>query len=345
MGQGGAEKIVYQLCIDNDAHEQFVISAGGAYVIHLKEHGIKHYIMPDIDQKKPVIMLRCFCSILYVVIAERIDIIHSHHRMAAFYANLISMITGVKCVYTAHNVYNCKIKLTQFALKKSSIVAVGDGVKSNLESIYKIPTERITVIYNSIKIDASGKKDQILCEFKNNKKLLVGTIGRLCEQKGIDVFISALGKVIRNNSDVIGVIIGDGEDRDKIKLQIKELGLSDHVIMLGYRSDVLDIIRQLDFVVLASRWEGLPLTPIEVFSQGKTIIVTDISGNNEIVQDDVNGLLFKKDDVDELIDKINELLQNKDKRARLEQRAFETYQMKYRHVKFVEQYNTIYANI
>ena len=98
MGQGGAEKVVMQLCCDNNEHEQFVASCGGIHVPELEKHGVKHFLIPDIDKKDPVFMIKTLFTLIRIVKKEHIDIIHTHHRMAAFYGKLIKAITGVKHV-------------------------------------------------------------------------------------------------------------------------------------------------------------------------------------------------------------------------------------------------------
>lgn len=342
MGQGGAEKIVYQLCVDNSVHEQYVISCGGQYVEELEQAGVKHFMISDMDKKNPFLMLECLIKIWYVVLKEHIDIIHSHHRMAAFYARIISIFTGKKCVYTAHNVFYNKKKLLKFALKNSKIVAVGDGVKRNLMEEYSIPEDRIQVIYNSIKIEKTGEEDLLLKELKKKGKYLIGTIGRISEQKGMDVFVKAIRLVIDKYPNVVGVIVGDGEDRKKIEGLVRELDLSKNIVFLGYQKNVLDIISQLEFVVLASRWEGLPLTPIEVFSQGKIIIASNISGNNEIVDNRLNGLLCEINDVREFSEKICLLLEDIVLLKKLENNAEQKYREVYSYSVFIEKYNYLY---
>lgn len=74
-------------------------------------------------------MLVCLYKIWKVVHTEKIDIIHTHHRMAAFYARIISMLSKVKHVYTAHSIFYDKRKLMRYALGNCEIVAVGNGVK------------------------------------------------------------------------------------------------------------------------------------------------------------------------------------------------------------------------
>ncbi len=125
----------------------------------------------------------------------------------------------------------------------------------------------------------------------------------------------------------------------------KELKIEDNIIFMGYRSDVLDIIKYLDFVVLSSRWEGFPLTPIEVFSQRKTLIASDIDGNNDIVINGYNGLLFEKDSIKDLSLRINDLIYNSKQVEFLEKNAYKDYQEKYSYSVFIKQYEDYYNRI
>ena len=346
MGQGGAEKVVYQLCKDNKNAEMYVASTGGIYEEELKNNNVKHYIIPDIDKKNPFLMIKTILILNNIIKKEKIDIVHSHHRMAAFYSKIISIFNKkIKRIYTAHNVFYNKKKLLKFALKGSKIVAVGNGVKNNLSDYFEI-TENVEIIYNSIesKGKLSNPNDKIF-ENKNDKNIFIGTIGRLTEQKGIDIFIKSLSKNIKKNKNIYGFIIGDGEDKEKLKQLSRDLEIENNIIFLGYRKDVFEVANKMDFLVLSSRWERFPLTPIEVFSIGKTIIASNIDGNNEIVIDQHNGLLFEKDNVDELDAKIKYLINEKSKRIELEKNALNTYKEKFSYDIFLKKYNDLYSSI
>lgn len=345
MGQGGAEKVVVQLCENNMWHKQMVASCGGEFVNDLENKGVTHYWIPDIDKKNPVLMAKCFFRLLRIVKKEKVDILHSHHRMAAFYARLIAMLTHTKCVYTAHNVFHNKVGLMRFAIKNATIVAVGDGVKQNLVSVYGMEPSRVNVVYNSIVPTAAGIKNPELERLRRQGMVPVGAIGRLCQQKGIDVFIKAIGRVVKEHPNAVGVIVGNGEDEQALKELANSLGLRKNILFLGYQKNILDIISQLSFVVLSSRWEGLPLTVIETFSQGRTIVASNISGNNEIVKDGVNGLLFEKDDDAQLAEKINIMLEDSAQRTALSKNAYETYIHSYSYESFINGYKEIYETL
>lgn len=343
MGQGGAQKVVYQLCMDNGDAKQYVASTGGEYVDELVDAGIAHYIIPDIDKKNPFMIVKTYFILLKIIRNEKIDIIHTHHRMAALYARLIQLTNHhVQHLYTAHNVLRDKKLLMRFALKNAKIVAVGEGVKNNLVGAYNISEKNITTIYNAVKPNKTECSNIQLQGLKNDGYFIVGSIGRLVPGKGFDIFIRAIKEVCSSKNCVMAVIIGDGEAKQALVNLSQSIGIYNRVTFLGFQNNILPIINQLDLVVSASRSEGLPLTPIETFSQGKTIIATNISGNNEIIKDGYNGLLFEKDNVSELARKIVLLLSDVGYREQLEQNAKDTYGRQYGYDKFIQQYMEVY---
>ena len=344
MGQGGAEKVVYQICKESD-NKMFIASIGGIYENELNKIGVKHFKIPDINGKNPIVIIKTYLILKKIIKKENINIVHSHHRMAAFYSKILNIFNRkFKRIYTAHNIFYDKKMLMRYSLKGSKIVAVGDGVKNNLVKYYEIPEEKVEVIYNSIETKKNNKPTD---DFIKNKqdKIYIGTIGRLSEQKGMDIFIKAIANIINENKNIYGIIIGDGELRTDLEKITRKLNVQDNIMFLGYRSDVLELINELDFIVLASRWEGFPLTPIETFSQGKTIIATNIDGNNEIVKNDVNGLLFEKDNVNELEEKINYLIINNDIKEKLEKNAYKDFETKYSYKIFIERYSDLYKTL
>ena len=344
MGQGGAEKVVYQICKDINKHNMIIASTGGQYEKDLDSEGIKHYMIPDIDNKNPLKILKTYFILRKIIINEKIDVVHSHHRMAAFYSRILNLFhRKFKRIYTAHNVFYNKRKLLRFALKGSCIVAVGKGVKSNLVKEFGIDPNLIDIIYNSIEVPE--KINEVNDDFFKSKKdkVFVGNIGRLSEQKGIDIFIKSMSNIIKDNNNVYGIIIGDGELKDELKDLSKELKIDNNIVFLGYRKDVLSLIKKMDFVVLSSRWEGFPLTPIEVFSQQKTIVASNIDGNNEIIRNNHNGILFEKDNVKELEEKIEELINTN--KSELEKNAFDDYNKTFSYNNFIKNYINIYERI
>lgn len=339
MGQGGAEKIVFQLCCNNDVENNVVASTGGDFAERLEKKGVRHYLIPDIDRKNPLLIIKTLVILNNIIKKEKIDIVHSHHRMAAFYAKLLQIIhKHLKHVYTAHNVFYGKRSLMRFALRNSQIVACGDTVKQNLIEEYRIEEDRIKLIYNAVDAPDFRKVEKT---FDTQGRPCIGTIGRLSKQKGIDIFLKAIGYLKEKYPMVLGVIIGDGEDKDKLIGLSEKLGIQENVVFLGYRSDVFSIIKSVDFIALCSRWEGFPLTPIETFAMRKTIVASNIKNNLEIIIDGYNGKIFEKDNYLDLANRILELF-DPQYRAVLEERAFLSYTEKYSYDHFIKEYKDIY---
>lgn len=347
MGLGGTENVVLQLCeiLSDKVNKIVVCSSGGVHEKKLQEMGIKHYLIPDIASKNPMDMLKSCRSIKRIIDKEQITIVHSHHRMAAFYAELVAPKSVVK-VANAHNTFTDKKKLTQLAYRNTKVIAVGEMVKKNLTEYFEIPKEQVSVIHNAVK-PFDGKIAPVEMLYKEHAKgnVLIGNIGRLSEQKGISYFIDAAEIVTRSHPEARFVIVGDGELKDQLHEYVKSKKLQNVFLFLGYRNDIQNVINQLDFIVLSSLWEGLPLTPIEAYSVGKTVIGTAVDGTQEIIRDGVDGYLVEPRNPMQLAEKMNELIENPEMRESMGIQAMKRYRDEFSFEKLSERYIAFYEGL
>ena len=121
------------------------------------------------------------------------------------------------------------------------------------------------------------------------------------------------------------VVVGQGEDEQTLKRKVKEENNQDNIIFLGYRSDIQNIIAQMDYIVLSSLWEGLPLTPIEAFSVHRPVIGTA----KEIIENGNNGFLIAPRSAHEIAEKVIELAKNEKERLEMGEHAYTTYKEKF----------------
>lgn len=347
MDLGGTENVVLQLCeiLVKYVNKIVVCSSGGVHEKKLKEMGIKHYTIPDIASKKVRDMLTIKKSIKNIIKKEEISIVHSHHRMGAFYAQIVSPKHIVK-IANAHNTFYDKKLLTKFSYRNTNLIAVGDMVKKNLVDFFQIPTNQVTVIYNAVK-PMQGELDiiPIIEKEKRNGNTLIGNIGRLTEQKGMSYFIDAAEITLKKHHNVKFFIIGDGNLKKDLIKRVENKNLKDSIFFLGYRSDVQNVIAQLDFIVLSSLWEGLPLTPIEAFSVSKTVIGTSVDGTPEIIEDGINGFLVNPKNPFELSEKMNILIENEQTRKLLEIHAKQCYLDKFSFNKLTAEYIEYFSRL
>ena len=321
---GGTENVVLQLCevFHPLVNKIIVVSADGFAKERLNELGIKHYCIPDIENKTPHIILSVCKQIKDIVRKERITVIHTHHRMAAFYVRALGLYK--KCVYinTSHNTFTNNRVLTRYAYKKGHLIACGEMVKKNLQEVFGL--KDITVIHNAVKpfYDAIIPDEQ-LTEAKEEGKYLIGNIGRLSKQKGMEYYIQAIPTVKAKHPKAQFYIVGDGEDAENLNELANTVNAP--VVFMGYRTDVQNLMSQFDLIFLSSLWEGLPLTPIEAFSVGKTIVATKVDGTPEIVKHNENGRLTEPGDPKELADEICWMIDHPEEKKELEKNARKTF--------------------
>ena len=321
----GAENVVMQLCeiFKPIVNKVVVVSASGFDTEKLNTLGIKHYVIPDIENKSPKNVLIVSKILRHIVKSEQITVIHTHHRMAAFYVALLRLNKGCYFISTSHNTFYNKKALTRFAYRNCNLIACGEMVKKNLSEYFGL--KNITVIHNAVKrFDEQIVIDDDLKKAKDAGYYLIGNVGRLSKQKGMKYYIEAMPKVLDKHPKVRFYIIGDGEEKNELIELSRKMNVNP--IFMGFRKDVRQLMNQLDFIVLSSLWEGLPLTPIEAFSVGKTVIATGVDGTLEIVKNNENGLLVEVKDSDGIANKINWLIDNPEKKKRMEIKARETFE-------------------
>ena len=339
---GGTENVVLQLCeiFHPLVNKIVVVSADGFEVEKLKPYGIKHYRIPDIESKSLKTILAVSKKIKKIVKKEHITVIHTHHRMAAFYVRLLGLYRSCVFINTSHNTFYNRRFLTNFAYKKANKIACGEHVKMNLVNTYGL--DNVSVIHNAVKTyDGILIPDETLINDKKDGCYLVANIGRLSKQKGMDYFIQAIPMVIERHPKTKFYIIGAGEE-EKILKKMSE-GLP--VKYLGYRNDIQNIVSQIDLVVLTSLWEGLPLVPIETFSVGKTIVATSVDGTVEIVKDKQNGLLVEPRDSRAVAEGINWMIEHPEEQKQMEVKAKETFDMNYSFDFFSQSYVRYYRSL
>ena len=347
MGLGGTEKVVLQLCniLNKKVNKIIVCSTGGCLENELNKMGVKHYKINDIASKNPFSLVSTYLDLKRIILKEKITIVHSHHRMGALLAELVSPKSVIK-IANAHNTFFDKKILTRIAYKDTVLIAVGEMVKNNLIGYFKIPSSKIHVIHNAVSpfIDELKKVESIYNE-KKKGNFIIGNVGRLVPQKGMEYFIKAAALVVQKHSNARFFIVGEGELKDNLLVLIKNLHLDQYCFMLGYREDVQNIMSQCDFIVLSSLWEGLPLTPIESFSVSKTVVATNVDGTPEIVINNKNGLLVEPQNIDQLASKMCYLIENKADRKRYEINAKITFDNLFSFNKMQEKYINFYENL
>lgn len=328
MNMGGTSNVILQLCkiLKPYVNKIIVCSIGGPMVENLAQMEIKHITIGNVGRHRASEAVRIIKQLKEIIGNEGITVVHTHHRMSAFYAALLYKKYKFCFINTAHNTFYDNKLMTKFAYRNANIIACGEMVKKNLVDFFGLPSKQITVIHNAIEAYPGAFESVYeLKKLKDEGYFLVGNVGRFAEQKGMEYFIESYPIVKKNTDRIKYVLIGDGEDKEKLEQQVDRYGIKEDIIFLGFRRDVQNVISQLDLLVLSSLWEGLPLTPIEGFSVGKTIIATAVDGTVEIIDDGKNGFLIPPRNPKAIADKVLYLYNHTEEKERFETHAYKTF--------------------
>src|SRR6185437_10351619 len=146
---------------------------------------------------------------------------------------------------------------------------------------------------------------------------VVGNVAALVPHNGQRHLIEAAHLVVQEMPDARFVILGEGELREALERQVREYHLEKHVLLPGFRTDVLGCIKGFDLFVLSSVTEGLGTSLLDAMACARPIVATRAGGIPEIVEDGINGLLVPPRDAHALADAILRALRDPELRRRL----------------------------
>lgn len=159
-------------------------------------------------------------------------------------------------------------------------------------------------------------------QFKQaEKNLKIITIGRLVPQKNHACLIQAFAAIADNYPDWTVDIFGEGADYESLRRLIKQLHMTNRIHLRGKTSDVYAELNRSSIFVFPSLYEGFPNALAEAMAVGLPVVASDIPGNQELIQNGVNGVLFKKRDISDLALKLSDLIDNESLRLTLGKKA------------------------
>lgn len=251
-----------------------------------------------------------------IPIIKQYDIVHTHNTACQYFVAIASKFLNhkdIKFITTEHNTTNRRRNIhwlrpiEKWMYKQyNTIICISDKVKENLQECIG-SNYPIKIIYNGIDIPkyihAISLNREIL-GLKDN--FIICMVAGFRLQKDQDTLIRAM-KRLPNNFYLW--LIGDGERRKELELLTQKEELADRVKFWGIRSDIPQLLKTADIIVMSSHWEGLSLSSIEGMSSGKPFVASDVDGLHEIVNG--YGVLFQEGNDKALSETILKLIQNK----------------------------------
>jgi len=196
------------------------------------------------------------------------------------------------------------LKLT--ARRIAAYVAPGRRSARELEAVAGLERGSVTVVHNGV------EDVRVTPAPRPTEAPLVGWIGRLAREKGVDVLLAALAEL----PGVTALLVGDGPERGTLEALVARLGIGERVIFAGWQAEPRAFLHALDVFCLPSRSEAFPLAILEAMLAEIPVVASDVGSVEEAVSENT-GLLVQPEDPRALASAIRRLLESPDERRRL----------------------------
>jgi glycosyltransferase involved in cell wall biosynthesis len=252
---GGAETHLINLveALKKHNYTSFVTSSGGIYEQELKNEGIDHYKLP-INSKNPFNLFLTLFKLRKYIKNNSIDLIHAHGRMPAFIGDLLSKLTGVHFITTAHAKVEASSLYKHITTYGEFVISVSEDIKKHIMDAFDVDKDIIKIIPNGINTSKFRKneKDEDLIESLEltSDAIRIMVVSRMDGKLGqIAIDLVRNFKAIHSESTLELIVVGDGDRFE----ELNAISKSSSVKVLGKRSDIHKIINLSDIVVAVSR--------------------------------------------------------------------------------------------
>ena len=277
-----------------------------------------------VREVRPVQDLTTLFKLIQLFRRERPQIVHTHSSKAGLLGRWAAKVAGVPLIFhTAHGfgfhdfqrpavkrIYVWLEKVTAQITTKLVVVSYANAEKGELNGVFKRGDWILCRDAISVReFMQPGPRRQKLQEWGiPDGRVVVGMIACLKPQKSPVDFVDVAARVLKQNQQVHFVLAGDGELRPEVEKRIAEHGIGDRLTLLGWQTDMPEVYRNLDIVVLTSLWEGLPCVFSEAMAGELPIVATNVDGAREAIIDGENGFLHEPHDIEGLAGSVLKLL-------------------------------------
>ncbi|MBN1345058.1 MAG: glycosyltransferase family 4 protein [Phycisphaerae bacterium] len=290
----------------------------------------------------------------------RFDVVHTHLLRADLYAGLAARLAGTRAIVSTvyaigpyrrsrrRRLDGLLDQLTR--LWPTHLVAVSEAVRADCGRRLRWPASKVSVIHTGIEPGEYGAcepaRRRIRAEwgFDQTAPLIV-TVARLSYEKGLPTLIQAAGELSDRHPSAMFAIVGEGPMRSELAAQIDSLGLSETVRLIGFRTDVPDVLAAADVFCLPSRMEGMPNVLLEASAARVPIVATRVGGVPELIADNVTGLLVPPGNADALAGAIGRLIEDPSLRDRLGQAARRQVEQEFSVSAVAEKYQALHESL
>jgi glycosyltransferase involved in cell wall biosynthesis len=353
---GGAQRVVALLAKRLPGQTTVACGPGGRLVQELLMSDVNVETQPHLrSPPDPVSDFRALVDLRRLFGRVEPDIVHLHSTKAGILGRIAAMRLDCPTVFTVHGwgFYNTgyprlatglRYLERLLAARTTEIVCVSRadyerGVK------HGILDGRGTVIQNGIEQLPHGGDVDLRAELDlDSNATVVGSVGRLVEQKNPIEAIEALCELRSRGVEAELVLVGSGPLLSDCRRYVNEREL-DSVHLLGFREDAYDLLADFDVFLMPSKFEGLPLSAIEACQLGVPVVAYDVGGISEVVVDGECGYVVPAGDRGALVDALERLATDQALRIKYSRMAIERAHERFSADRMIADYETVYNRL
>lgn len=361
MVMGGAERLVHNIVARLDRsifNPSIAWFLGDEILEEFRGLGVPLYHIP----KKRRFDFNAMRLIGDIVRENKIDIINAHHFMPFIYSFYGSKIVNRrKLIYTEHAVWEIKTislkwkKIGHYLLKYSDgVIGVSPTVSRGIQKIFNTTGPSTFSIQNGVDCGTFARSSDLghlkkSLGIKEHEKV-VGCVANFKIIKNHIFLVQAFCELIKEYQHLKLLLIGRGFEGDEEIVQelvnlVKEKGLTENVLFLGYRSDVPNLLSIMDVFCLTSFKEGLPISIIEAMAAGLPVVGTNVEGIRDVIIPNVNGFLVEIDDIQGLKNSLFSLLRDDSLRRRMGEESRKIAWSNYSLNRVISEYQNLFLSL
>ena len=289
------------------------------------EKGVACEILPALGREiRPLSDLRAFFGLVRIMRDFRPHVVHTHAAKAGCWGGSrlgwrefrwwCTRSTGTSCAAISAGRRRPSTALSRalLARRTDAVVAVSEAVRDDLARLGVAKRERIRVVPLGLELDGLSTelpKGVLRRELGIGADVpLVGFVGRLVPIKDAPTFLQAARLVHDRLPEARFVLVGDGEARSLLEMEVQALGLSGFASFAGWRRDLAAVYGDLSVVVNTSRNEGTPVSLIEALAAARPVVATRVGGTPDVLGNGAFGRLVPAADPQALAEAILETL-------------------------------------
>jgi len=323
----GAEKQIFELAqgLPKDQYNVFIASLGWEETMRdlIETTGCRLdiFLVTRIYGLSGLIQGIRFYSFLR---QHHINVLLTYHLSSDMWGTFWGHLAGVPVILSNRrdmgfwrNAWHIKAYRTMDRWVKK-IVVVSQSIKQMVIETEGVVPESIEVIYNGVDIPVNISPTTS-GDFKKelgikDEDLVIMHVANLAPIKGHIFLLQAFKKIAAQYKNVKLVLVGEDKLNGSLQNQTNQMGTKDHVLFLGKRKDVRNLLAIADICVLPSLSEGMSNAILEYMAAAKPVVATNVGGNPELVRNEFNGLLVEKENAEQLKEALLKLIQDKEKR-------------------------------